>query len=87
MHRLFFGADLATALKNVDFVQEGGREGEDLKTELFRAMDALLPASDHGVEFLGLANRPCARRMPASGAGHSRTSLQSAVRDPPGRSG
>jgi carnitine 3-dehydrogenase len=44
LERLSFSADLATALKDVDFVQENGPEREDLKTELFRAMDALLPA-------------------------------------------
>jgi carnitine 3-dehydrogenase len=42
--RLAFSADLATALQDVDFVQENGPEREDLKTELFREMDALLPA-------------------------------------------
>ena len=44
MARLSFSADLETALKDVDFVQENGPEREDLKTELFRRMDAALPA-------------------------------------------
>jgi 3-hydroxyacyl-CoA dehydrogenase len=44
MARLSFSADLATALKDVDFVQENGPEREDLKTDLFHKMDALLPA-------------------------------------------
>ena len=43
MARLSFSADLETALKGVDFVQENGPEREDLKTELFRRMDASLP--------------------------------------------
>jgi carnitine 3-dehydrogenase len=44
MERLFFSPNLETALRDVDFVQENGPEREDLKTELFRSMDALLPA-------------------------------------------
>ena len=43
MARLSFSADLETALKDVDFVQENGPEREDLKTELFRRMDTALP--------------------------------------------
>jgi carnitine 3-dehydrogenase len=44
LDRLSFSVDLATALEGADFVQENGPEREDLKTELFRNMDALLPA-------------------------------------------
>jgi carnitine 3-dehydrogenase len=44
LDRLSFSVDLATALAGADFVQENGPEREDLKTELFRNMDALLPA-------------------------------------------
>lgn len=40
--RLRFSADLAEALRGVDFVQENGPEREDLKVALFRDMDALL---------------------------------------------
>jgi carnitine 3-dehydrogenase len=43
MDRLAFSADLATALRDADFVQENGPEREDLKTDLFRRMDAVLP--------------------------------------------
>ncbi|GGC97724.1 3-hydroxyacyl-CoA dehydrogenase NAD-binding domain-containing protein [Undibacterium terreum] len=43
MDRLSFSADLETALKDADFVQENGPEREDLKIELFRRMDAALP--------------------------------------------
>jgi len=42
--RLRFSADLAEALRDVDFVQENGPEREDLKVELFRTMDTMLPA-------------------------------------------
>src|SRR5450830_1519012 len=42
--RLRLSADLAEALRDVDFVQENGPEREDLKVELFRTMDAMLPA-------------------------------------------
>lgn len=40
---LRFDADLAGALRDVDFVQENGPEREDFKTDLFARMDALLP--------------------------------------------
>lgn len=40
---LRFDADLAGALRAVDFVQENGPEREDFKTDLFARMDALLP--------------------------------------------
>ncbi|KAA5926529.1 3-hydroxyacyl-CoA dehydrogenase [Achromobacter xylosoxidans] len=40
---LRFDADLAGALRGVDFVQENGPEREDFKTDLFARMDALLP--------------------------------------------
>eukprot|EP01042_Synura_sphagnicola_P020088 gene20088-25480_t len=42
--RLRFSVDLAEALRDADFVQENGPEREDLKIELFRTMDAMLPA-------------------------------------------
>lgn len=42
--RLRFHADLAEALREVDFVQENGPEDLELKIELFQKMDALLPA-------------------------------------------
>lgn len=42
--RLSFNADLLQALENVDFVQENGPEDEELKIDLFRRMDAALPA-------------------------------------------
>lgn len=44
MDRLVFSPDLETALQGADFVQENGPEREDLKLELFRKMDAALPA-------------------------------------------
>ncbi|MES2260911.1 MAG: 3-hydroxyacyl-CoA dehydrogenase NAD-binding domain-containing protein [Pseudomonadota bacterium] len=44
MERLSFSADLETALQGADFVQENGPEREDLKVDLFRRMDAALPA-------------------------------------------
>lgn len=40
---LLFEPDLATALVDVDFVQENAPEREDFKIELFARMDALLP--------------------------------------------
>jgi 3-hydroxyacyl-CoA dehydrogenase len=43
MEKLFFFNDLETALQGADFVQENGPEREDLKTDLFRKMDAALP--------------------------------------------
>ncbi len=42
--RLRFSADLAESLDGCDFVQENGPEREDFKIDLFRRMDALLPA-------------------------------------------
>ncbi|MEC4722084.1 3-hydroxyacyl-CoA dehydrogenase NAD-binding domain-containing protein [Noviherbaspirillum sp. CPCC 100848] len=42
--RLRFSADLETALQGADFVQENGPENEQLKIDLFRRMDAVLPA-------------------------------------------
>lgn len=42
--RLQFHAQLEDALAGVDFVQENGPEREDLKIDLFRRMDAALPA-------------------------------------------
>ncbi|WP_394778858.1 3-hydroxyacyl-CoA dehydrogenase NAD-binding domain-containing protein [Undibacterium sp.] len=42
--RLSFHAELEDALQGADFVQENGPEREDLKIELFRRMDAALPA-------------------------------------------
>ncbi|MBG7622143.1 3-hydroxyacyl-CoA dehydrogenase [Herbaspirillum sp. AP02] len=42
--RLQFSVQLEEALADVDFVQENGPEREDLKIDLFRHMDALLPA-------------------------------------------
>lgn len=42
--RVSFHADLLDALKNADFVQENGPEDETLKIDLFRRMDAALPA-------------------------------------------
>lgn len=42
--RLRFCASLEEALDGADFVQENGPEREDLKIELFRRMDAALPA-------------------------------------------
>ena len=43
MERLSFHAELEAALEGADFVQENGPEKEDLKIELFRRMDAVLP--------------------------------------------
>jgi len=40
---LRFEPDLATALANVDFVQENAPEREDFKIDLFARMDAILP--------------------------------------------
>jgi len=40
---LLFEPDLATALVDVDFVQENAPEREDFKIQLFARMDALLP--------------------------------------------
>lgn len=40
---LHFNSDLATAVRGVEFVQESGPEREDLKVELFRTLDALVP--------------------------------------------
>lgn len=42
---LSFYRELTDALQGVHFVQENGPEREDLKLELFRAMDAAVPAS------------------------------------------
>lgn len=42
--RVRFHADLLDALKDADFVQENGPEDEALKIDLFRRMDAALPA-------------------------------------------
>jgi carnitine 3-dehydrogenase len=42
--RLQFNPDLAEAVKGVDFVQENGPERDDLKRDLFKKLDALLPA-------------------------------------------
>ncbi|MDP1148287.1 3-hydroxyacyl-CoA dehydrogenase NAD-binding domain-containing protein, partial [Klebsiella pneumoniae] len=42
--RLRFSASLEEALEGADFVQENGPEREDLKIDLFRRMDAALPA-------------------------------------------
>ena len=42
--RLSFNADLAEALKGVDFVQENGPERLDFKQKLYGQLDALLPA-------------------------------------------
>ena len=42
--RLRFSASLEEALDGADFVQENGPEREDLKIDLFRRMDAALPA-------------------------------------------
>ncbi len=42
--RLTFYPELEAALQGADFVQENGPEREDLKIELFRRMDAALPA-------------------------------------------
>lgn len=44
IERLRFSADLEEALRDADFVQENGPEREDLKIDLFRRMDAALPA-------------------------------------------
>ncbi|MBB5390032.1 MULTISPECIES: 3-hydroxyacyl-CoA dehydrogenase NAD-binding domain-containing protein [unclassified Herbaspirillum] len=44
MSRLRFFEKLEDALQGADFVQENGPEREDLKTDLFRRMDAALPA-------------------------------------------
>ena len=42
--RLTFKADIPTALKGVDLVQENGPERIDFKKKLYRALDELLPA-------------------------------------------
>lgn len=42
--QLVFEAELEAGLAGVDFVQENGPEREDFKIDLFRRMDALLPA-------------------------------------------
>ncbi len=44
MEKLTFSTDLEEALHGADFVQESGPEKADLKIELFRCMDAALPA-------------------------------------------
>ncbi|TWC69570.1 3-hydroxyacyl-CoA dehydrogenase NAD-binding domain-containing protein [Herbaspirillum sp. SJZ099] len=44
LSRLRFFEKLEDALQGADFVQENGPEREDLKTDLFRRMDAALPA-------------------------------------------
>ncbi|MDR9835811.1 3-hydroxyacyl-CoA dehydrogenase NAD-binding domain-containing protein [Herbaspirillum huttiense] len=44
VERLRFSASLEEALEGADFVQENGPEREDLKIDLFRRMDAALPA-------------------------------------------
>jgi len=41
--RLHFTPDLAAAVRGAEFVQESGPEREDLKVELFRTLDALVP--------------------------------------------
>lgn len=41
--RLSFDADLETAFRGVDFVQENGPEREDFKIALFKRLDAALP--------------------------------------------
>ena len=41
--RLTFDADLSSALRGVDFVQENGPERLELKRALYRQMDDLLP--------------------------------------------
>jgi 3-hydroxyacyl-CoA dehydrogenase len=41
--RLTFHADVAAAVKGASFVQESGPEREDMKIELFAAIDAALP--------------------------------------------
>lgn len=43
-NRLRFSEDLEAALAGADFVQENGPENEQLKIDLFRRMDAVLPA-------------------------------------------
>jgi 3-hydroxyacyl-CoA dehydrogenase len=43
--RLTFHPDLETALQGADFVQENGPENEQFKIDLFRRMDAVLPAN------------------------------------------
>jgi 3-hydroxyacyl-CoA dehydrogenase len=45
LENLSFEADLEAALQGADFVQENGPEREDFKIELFRRMDAVLPAN------------------------------------------
>lgn len=42
--RLSFNADLKTAVRDVDFVQENGPEREDLKARLFAELDDVVPA-------------------------------------------
>ena len=42
--RLRFDADLETAVKEVDFIQENGPEQEEFKVKLFAELDAILPA-------------------------------------------
>ena len=42
--RLAFTADLAEAVRTADFVQENGPERIDFKKQLYRQLDALLPA-------------------------------------------
>ena len=45
--RLVFDADLETAAIGCDFVQENGPERSDIKEDLFRRLDAILPAEQH----------------------------------------
>jgi carnitine 3-dehydrogenase len=44
LDRLTFTADVTEAVGEADFVQENGPEREDLKRDLFRALDAATPA-------------------------------------------
>ena len=44
LKRMSFHKDVASTLAGTEFVQENGPEREDLKIELFAAMDAVLPA-------------------------------------------
>jgi 3-hydroxyacyl-CoA dehydrogenase len=44
MDRLRFDADMKRALDGVEFVQESGPEREAIKSELFAAIDAIVPA-------------------------------------------
>ena len=86
--RLSFDADLVRALDGVDFVQENGPERLDLKRELYRQMDDVLPAhvpiaSAVGPEDVGHPDRV----RQASGALPDRASVQSAAPDSTRRAG